>query len=72
MYSTELIQKHDNPIINKILFYHALNGCDTTSYSKKEKKCLQILDKQKNIKSIVSILNNLNSSHEEIAKDCVK
>jgi len=41
-------------------------------YSKKEKKCVQILDKQKDINSIVSIFNNPNSSHEEIAKNGVK
>jgi len=31
MYSTEYIQKHNHSMINKILFYHALSGCDTTS-----------------------------------------
>jgi len=58
--------------MNKIFFYHAINGCDTTStLFQKEKKCVQILDKQKDINSIVKIFYNPNSFHEEIAKNCV-
>lgn len=55
------------------MFYHALSGCDTIiSLIPKRKKILQILDKQKDINSIVSIFNNPNLSHEEIAKNGVK
>jgi hypothetical protein len=40
MYNTEFTQKHDNPMINKILFYHALSGCDTKIYKEEVSQCM--------------------------------